>query len=84
MQSQRMRAVYVASTLKYCYGYRISIAFKFQKSGREGNYPTVSCCWAYAMLQHKIMEAYCLQPDELSKVQLTNLLRFARDSNRYQ
>ena len=31
------------------------------------------------MLRHKIMEAYCLQPDELSKVQPTNLLKVCHD-----
>jgi len=36
------------------------------------------------LLLHKIMAAYCLQPDELNKVQLTNLIGFASASKSYQ
>ena len=41
-------------------------------------------CWACAMLRHRLLGAHRLRPEELSKVQPTNLLRFARASKRYQ
>ena len=39
--------------------------------------------WAYAVLRHRLLGAHRLRPEELSKVQPTNLLRFARASKRY-
>jgi len=41
-------------------------------------------CWVYAVLQHRLLGTHRLRPEELSKVQPTNLLRFARASKRYQ
>ena len=41
-------------------------------------------CYANSMLRHTIMGSYCLQSEELDRVTLHNLLRFARASKRFQ
>ena len=50
----------------------------------ENTQHSLRSCWADAMLLHRVLGAHRLRPDELSKVQPTNLLRFARASKRYQ